>query len=73
MALSPAEVAKSKILKRVTPYLGANIEAKDVVVIRADSWLMNAQEGIDHAVEEAESEETSEGDPLKDTAAEHEW
>lgn len=40
LALSPDEVARSGILSRATPYLGAGISTEDVIVISASPWLV---------------------------------
>jgi len=56
MALPSSAVPSSGILRKIIPYLGANIEAKDVVVLHADPWLNSAQEGLDDMAQKAQTD-----------------
>jgi len=58
LALVPAEVERSGILARSTPYLGAGISADDVIVIHASPWLVEGNVIANAAVPEKVTAET---------------
>ena len=67
MAAEASLIKSSGILRKITPFLGANIAAKDVVVLHADPWLDSAQEGIDQLSKDAENSKTkNETEPKTD-------
>ena len=40
LALPLAEVVRSNIIARATPYIGAGVTPEDIVVFHADPWLV---------------------------------
>lgn len=39
MALTPDEIVRSGIMKKITPVFGAGVKLQEVAVIRADNWI----------------------------------
>jgi hypothetical protein len=56
-ALTPQEILKSGILRRVGPHLGAGIRLQDVVVLRAKTFILSEDESVEAKSEEVKTQE----------------